>query len=312
MKICKKCGRFAAITLSRYGLSFCSKHFLEFMRGRVKKIIQKYHLLNPYERVAVALSGGKDSTVLFHILDSIYSETVDLVGLHINLGIMEQNYSKTSLRLAKTLCEAHKRPFYCIDVQREYQLTMDLVKRKARQIGRSPCGICGIFKRYLLNRCSLKLNCEKLATGHVLDDEVSVLLMNLFHGNIHQLVRTGPKLDGKALLMVTRIKPLYEISEVETMAYAFFEHLEIQEDACPYSRDASSLKYKGLIQNFDQVSPGISNIFLQNFLKKFLPPLKESHLNQVSRVKPCTECNAPTTEAVCAFCTVKKALMRVK
>ena len=84
MKICKKCDQSAAIYLVRYGVSLCIEHMIEFVRRRVKKIIQKYKLIYPYERIAVALSGGKDSAVLLDILDSIYVDTLDLVGLHID------------------------------------------------------------------------------------------------------------------------------------------------------------------------------------------------------------------------------------
>jgi uncharacterized protein (TIGR00269 family) len=281
---------------------------LEFMRSRVKKVIQKYRLITPYERVAVALSGGKDSAVLFHILDAIYSETLDLLGLHINLGIEAQDYSLHSQRRVKDLCDMVGREMVCVDLQKEYQLTMDLIQPRAKLIGRSPCGICGVFKRYLLNRYSMQLDCEKLATGHVLDDEVSVLLINLFNGNIDQLIRTGPYLPGSEL-MVTRIKPLYEISEIETEAYASASNLATQEGACPYSTGAPSLRYKAFLQNFEQTSPGLSNIFLQNFLKKVQPALQATSPSPTHLVKACRECHAPTSEEICSFCNIRKALM---
>ncbi|MHA1651526.1 MAG: ATP-binding protein, partial [Candidatus Helarchaeota archaeon] len=290
MTDCKKCGQPAAIYLTRYGLGFCSDHFLEFLRNKVKKSIHKYKLLNPYDRIAVALSGGKDSAVLLHILDSIYSEALDLIGLHINLGIEPSNYSKISLNLARELCSDLGREFYCVDLRKEYRISMDLVEKKEKQLKRSLCGICGTFKRYLLNKYSLELDCEKIATGHVLDDEVSVLLMNMINGNVEQLVRTGPNLIAKNEIMITRIKPLYEISELETMIYAQFANLKIQDVECPYSKGASSLKYKKLYLMFENQLPGLGITFLHNFHKKILGPLQEYYQTTREKVRICAIC----------------------
>ncbi|MFX1295123.1 MAG: TIGR00269 family protein [Promethearchaeota archaeon] len=312
MKNCKKCGRSASIHLPMYRLNLCSDHFFDFIRNKMKKIIQKYKLINPYERVAVALSGGKDSTVLLHLLNSIYSETLDLIGLHINLGITPVDYSKNSYQLAKELCNKLDREFVCVDLRKQYRISMDLVKENEKSLKRPLCSICGIFKRYLLNRYSLKLNCDKLATGHVRDDEASVLLMNIFRGNTEHLIRTGPNLIADKTTMITRIKPLYEISEQETIVYAQFGNLNIQDGECPYSKGALSIKYKKFFHNFETDIPGIENIFLQNFNKKILVPLKEYYQKPNDRINRCIQCDGPTSKEICAFCKIKKILIKNK
>ncbi len=308
MTWCKRCGNAAAINLPGYSLRLCEEHFFEFMRNRVKKIIRKYKLINPHERVAVALSGGKDSAVLFHLLDSIYSEALDLVGVHVNLGIAPSEYSTDSLKLSREICEGRGREFHCIDLKKHYGITMDMVKEKGRRIKRPLCGICGIFKRYLLNRYSLELNCEKLATGHVLDDEIGVLLMNFFNGHVDQLIRVGPHLEGKEQLMCTRVKPLYEISERMTTMYAHLANLTIQNSECPYSIGASSLKYKNLYLNFENQFPGSGLILLNHFQKKMLEPLQVFYKKSEETLKKCIECGGPTSEILCAFCNIKKIL----
>ena len=310
MKTCKKCQQAAAITLPRYGLSLCATHFMEFMETRVKKIIQKYKMVNPYEKVAVALSGGKDSAVLFHLMDSIYGETLELLGVHINLGIESANYSKTAQEVSHNLCTQLNREFYCLDLKREYEISMEMVKEREKILKRPLCGVCGTFKRYLLNRYSLNLGCEKLATGHVLDDEVSVLFMNLINGNMDQLVRTGPNLVSQTPTMITRIKPLYEISEFETLNYAQLTYLQLQTDECPYSTGASSLKYKAFLQDLENAIPGIDNVFLQNYNKKMLLPLKQYYQKQEDLIKKCKECKGPSSQEICAFCNIKNLLKR--
>jgi len=300
----------AAIYLANYGGNLCRDHFLEVIRKKVRKTIQKYKMINPYERVAVALSGGKDSAVLLHILDTIYTETLDLIGIHINLGIAASDYSKTSYDLAKDLCQKLERDFNSVDLNNEYQISMDRVKNRETRLSRPLCAVCGTVKRYLLNRYSLNLNCEKLATGHVLDDEVSVLFMNLINGKTEQLIRTGPHLKSENSSMITRIKPLYEISELETSAYAEFAGLETQTKDCPYSRGATTLKYKNFLQNLETQIPGIKNTFLQNFHKRLLKPLKNYYQEPEGIIKPCKSCNGPTTGEICSFCTIKKVILQ--
>lgn len=313
MRYCKKCPQPAAIYLPNYGLSLCSSHFFDFMRTKVKRTIWKYKLLNPHEKIAVALSGGKDSAVLFHILDDLYAETLELIGLHLDLGIESVDYSKKSRQHAEQLCKDLDREFVCIYLDQEYRISMDMVKHEEKRLRRSLCGNCGTIKRYLLNRHGIQLNCEKLATGHVLDDEVSVLFTNLFSGNTEQLIRMGPNLMGLNGLMIPRIKPLYEISEFETTVYTQFAGLPFQDVDCPYAEGATSLKYKALLHDFEKNSPGMAFSFLQNFNKKILPALKAYYQkSEVKGLNACVTCKGPTIEEVCAFCNLKNLLIEEK
>ena len=284
---------------------------MDFLKGSVKRTIKKYKMIYPYEKIAVALSGGKDSATLMHLLDAIYGETLELIGLHVDLGIGAQDYSKNSLERAQTLCKKLNREFMVIDLKREYQISMDMVKEKENRVNRPFCAVCGTFKRYLLNRYSLNLGCEKLATGHLLDDEVSVLLMNVINGNINQLVRAGPNLQGNNSTLITRIKPLYEISELETTMYTQIMGLGFQEGECPYSLGASTSAYKTLIYGIEEKFPGATMKFLQRFHKMLLPPLKAYYQGTEGvKLNQCSECGGPTTEETCAFCNIKYLLTR--
>ena len=313
MRNCKKCDQPAATFLRVYRLHLCADHFLEFLRNRVSKTIKKYQMINPHERIAVALSGGKDSAVLLHVLDHLYAETLELIGIHVDLGIESQNYSRGSLDLAKESCRQLDREFHCITLEKEFQITMDRVKAEEKRLRRPPCAACGTIKRYVLNRYSLKLDCERLATGHVLDDEASVLLLNLFNGNVDQLIRTGPNLSGVNNSMITRIKPLYETYEFETALYTQFAGLKFQNEECPYSVGASTFKFKKFLLNFEEQHPGIEQSFLQNFNKRILPSLKMYYEKpEDGLITACSKCNGPTTQEICAFCNLRSLLIGEK
>lgn len=313
MRNCKKCDQPAAIFLRVYGLHLCAEHFLEFLRNKVSKTIKKYKMINPHERIAVALSGGKDSAVLLHVLDDLYAETLELIGIHVDLGIEPQKYSQTSLDFAENLCRQLDREFHCITLEKEFQITMDRARSEEKRLRRPPCAVCGTIKRYVLNRYGLKLDCERLATGHVLDDEASVLLLNLFNGNVDQLIRTGPSLKGVNDLMISRIKPLYETYEFETALYTRFAGLKFQDEDCPYSVGASTFKFKKVLLNFEDQHPGIEQSFLQNFNKRILPSLKMYHeKSEDGLINACVKCNGPTTEEICAFCNLRSLLIGEK
>jgi len=267
-------------------------------------------MIYPYEKIAVAVSGGKDSATLLHILDGIYGETLELIGLYIDLGIEAQEYSKKSLERARSLCLSLNREFVAINLNKEYQISMAMVKERESHLRRPYCAVCGTFKRYLLNRHSLQLGCEKLATGHLLDDESSVLLMNVLNGNMSQLVRAEPYLPGTNSVLIARIKPLYEISELETTLYAQVMGLGFQEEECPYSFGASTLAYKTLIHDMEGKFPGITMKFLQTFHKRFLPALKAYYQGgEGVTLNRCIKCEGPTTEEVCAFCNIRYLLI---
>ncbi len=309
MNRCRKCQAPATVFLARHKVSLCAEHFLEYVRKTVKKTIKKYRMINPYEKIAVAVSGGKDSAVLLHIIDAIYGETLELVGLHVDLGINAQDYSRKSLERARNLCQKLNREFVVVDLKKEYQISMDLVKEKEDRLNRPYCAVCGTFKRYLLNRSSLNLGCEKLATGHLLDDEVSVLLMNIINGNIDQLVRAGPRLEGNNSTMITRIKPLYEVSELETTLYTQIKGFGFQDEECPYAVGASTIIYKNLFHNIEENYPGTTIKFLQNYHKVLLQPLKTSYqIAQPITLNRCSKCDGPTTEEICAFCNIRYLL----
>jgi uncharacterized protein (TIGR00269 family) len=133
--------------------------------------------------------------------------------------------------------------------------------------------------------------------------------MNVINGNIDQLVRAGPYLPGNDSTLIARIKPLYEVSEVETTIYTQMIGLGFQEGECPYSLGASTSAYKTLIYGLEEKFPGATTKFLQRFHKIILPPLKAYYQGPEGvTLNRCIKCEGPTTEQICAFCNIKYLL----
>ena len=140
----------------------------------MQETVDKYHLLDlrKHEKVLVALSGGKDSSVLLSILDKLYHDQIDLEALYLDLGIRNQNYSTLSGKIAAELCDKLQIPFHNLDVKEAYGFDIDDLHRLKTQYNvsspeldqirfRGTCAYCGTIKRYAMNRLPQKINLIK-------------------------------------------------------------------------------------------------------------------------------------------------------
>lgn len=299
---CKICSNNANVHLKYCGLKLCEAHFTKYLQNRVERTIKRYKMIRKNDEIAVALSGGKDSQTLLHILKQIYGDSNSIIGLHIDLGI--ENYSLESAKFVNILCEELKVPLHIINIQDEYNISIDKIK-KSKKIHRPICSNCGIIKRYILNLFARKIGADVLATGHLLDDEAGVLLSNLVNGNFDQLIRGGPFLPSTDPTLITRVKPLYEISEYETILYAYFNKISHIETRCPYDVNATITSYKEIIRKMEELHPGAQYSFIRNYVKTYVKAFQAYNTNKEQAILHCKICGGPTTREICAFCSLK-------
>lgn len=289
---CLKCRNTAAVEVRRHHAAYCGPHFLEWFEHQVQRAIDRERMFTQSDRILVAVSGGKDSLVLWDVLLRLgYRAT----GLHLNLGIGE--YS----RLSQEKCEAFAREraaeLLVVDLPATYGAG---VEEMARLTGRVACSACGLSKRYLFNQVALEHGFDVVATAHNLDDEAAVLLGNLISGNVEALVRQAPVLERTHPALVRKVKPLYRIAERETAAYAVLRGIDYILDECPNSVGARTLLLKEALNLLEREAPGTKQSLYWNFLEK-LRPLLQAH-RPPAEVRSCLHCGQPTTTEVCAFC----------
>jgi len=138
-----------------------------------------------------------------------------------------------------------------------------------------------------------------VATGHNLDDEAATLLGNVLHWQTGYLARQSPVLEAEDAGLVRKVKPLYRLSEHETAAYAAVKGIEYVVEECPNAVGARSILHKEALNLLEQQSPGTKQAFLLGFLDKARSAFSEGDPHEL---RPCIECEQPTTTERCAFC----------
>ncbi|HIC88690.1 MAG TPA: tRNA 2-thiocytidine biosynthesis protein TtcA, partial [Anaerolineae bacterium] len=243
---CRKCGRPAVINMRHHKLALCEEHYLEWFVDYTQRTIEKYRMLNPGDRVLVAVSGGKDSLTLWDVLNRLGYETD---GLYIGLGIDGNNhYSDESLAaIHRFLRERPGLHLQVVDVQSTYGATIPQIAQRSRRGRGKPCSVCGLTKRHIMNQAAVEGRYAALATGHNLDDEAAVLFQNALHWQTGYMARQWPVLEATHPGLARKVKPLCRFYEREVAAYAIIQGIDYQYDECPYAVGAKTIYYKTLL-----------------------------------------------------------------
>ena len=248
---CTKCKTNPVIQLTNNNIKLCKKCFAQYFEKKVKKTIRDHNLIEKGDHIGVALSGGKDSITTLHLINEITKDNpkIKLTAILINEGI--KNYREKTIKTAQDFCDKINVELKIYSFKEEFKKDLDEVTD-----GKHACSVCGVLRRYLLNKYARELKVNKLATGHNLDDEAQSILMNQFKNNLHISARLGPitgiKEDKR---FIRRIKPLYFLTEKEIMTYAYLKNLATPFNECPYAKDSYRDEMRKLINNFDKKYP---------------------------------------------------------
>lgn len=303
MKNCSKCGNPQIIIKKKHsGQSLCRECFIESTREKVLKDIRKYKLIEKGDKVLMALSGGKDSVMALNILNSLCERNIiDLVAVTIDEGI--KGYREDGIRIATENAEILGIEHKVVSFKQYFGRTLDEIMSESQKNAelRNACTYCGVFRRWILNRVALEEGATKIATGHNLDDEAQSILMNYLEGNMHNLVRIGPKSESQDKRFTVKIKPLREIPEREVGLYALAADLKVHLAGCPYAGDSFRREVGNFIKSLSLKHPTIMYSTLRGF-ERIKPLLKRELSSKVER-GVCRRCGEPASGDLCKACT---------
>jgi uncharacterized protein (TIGR00269 family) len=288
---CRRCGERAVLKMPRHNTAVCKTCLDDYVSEQVRRAAREYSMFDPSDRVLVAVSGGKDSLVLWDVLMRLGYTTA---GLHIHQGIGE--YSDHSYQ--KTTAFARSRDAELI-VHSLEEVEGAGVLELAELTDRSPCSACGVMKRYNFNRIALERGYDVLATGHNLDDEAARLLGNVLRWQEDYLIKQTPALPKTHEKLVKKVKPLCRLAEREITAYAVANGMDYVVEECPMSVGSKMLLYKDVLNRLEAVSPGTKQFFYFGFLERQRP---ETLIAEDEKLRTCERCGQPTTASVCTYC----------
>jgi len=178
VRVCICCNKEKAILRRpKTGDQICKLCFFNVFEEEIHQTIVNNKLFKRGERVAIAASGGKDSTVLAHILTMLnarYDYGLDLFLLSVDEGI--SGYRDDSLESVKRNQVTYGIPLQIVSYKELYGWTMDAI---VKQIGlKNNCTFCGVFRRQALDRGAVLKKASKIVTGHNADDIAETVLLN--------------------------------------------------------------------------------------------------------------------------------------
>lgn len=300
MNTCSKCGnQQIIIRRKRSGQSLCQECFIESINEKVLKDTRKYKLLDKGDKVLMALSGGKDSVVALHILNSFRERNIiDLMAVTIDEGI--KGYREEGIKIAAINTKALGIEHRIVSFKEYFGRTLDEMMGQDAE-SRHACTYCGVFRRWILNRVAQEEGATKIATGHNLDDETQSILMSYLEGNINNLIRIGPKSESRDERFTVKIKPLREIPEKEIGLYAVAANLNVHLAGCPYAGDSFRREIGGFIKELSQDHPTIMYSTLRGFDK--IKPILKKELTPKGNTGECRRCGEPAAGELCKACS---------
>ncbi|HYM39548.1 MAG TPA: TIGR00269 family protein [Thermoplasmata archaeon] len=300
---CDRCDAPPVIFIRYSGAHLCAAHFREYVERRVKQEIRReLDLSGGATKIAVGLSGGKDSSTTLVLLHDYLGRRTDvtLEAITVDEGIA--GYRPPSLETAKALCAQLGVAHHVVSYQDTQGFEMDRVVRLDPDA--IPCSYCGVFRRHALNETAREIGADFLATGLNLDDTAESILMNVARGDVDRLARLGPHEHVQPGL-IPRLQPLRMIPELEAYLYAFLRQIPFHDAECPYAARAQRGRFKELLHRLEGDSPGTRHAIVRGY--DGLRPALQAAWPPAS-LRACARCGEPTIHDLCKACELRGRL----
>jgi len=220
------------------------------------KAIKRYQLIRPGDRIAVCISGGKDSMLMAKMMQMLHRHSE--IPFEVEYLVMDPGYNPENRRRVEENARFLEIPATVFESD---------IFEVANAQEKNPCFLCARMRRGCLYKKARELGCNKIALGHHFDDVIGTTVMGMFYGG--QLQAMIPKLWARNFPGMELIRPLYLVHEEHIIAWARANGLEFIQCACKFTEDSAKheggskrLEIKNLIKELKKTNPTIEdNIF---------------------------------------------------
>ncbi len=216
----------------------------------VRKAIDDYHMIEEGDKIAIGISGGKDSLTLLYALHGLkrfYPKKFEVHAVTVDLGFNNVKFEKI-----QELCDELQVPYTIVKTDIAKVIFED---RKED----NPCSLCAKMRKGALNDAMKELGCNKIAYAHHKDDVVETMLMSLiFEGRLH----TFSPVTYLDRMNLTVIRPLMYMSEADVIGFVNKYEVPVIKSPCPVDGYTKREYVKNLLKQLNKENPGVkSRIF---------------------------------------------------
>lgn len=213
---------------------------LQELLSKTRRAVDQYGLIDDGDKIAVGLSGGKDSLALLYALAGLrrfYPKKFDLVAITIDMGL---GLDENEVNAVRKVCEELDVPYH-IEKTQIGEVVFDVRKES------NPCSLCANMRRGALNSTATALGCNKVALGHHADDLIETFFLSLFYES--RLSTFSPK-TYLSRINLSVIRPMIFVREIEIIG--FTKGKPIIHNPCPADKNTKREYMKNLLKTLEK------------------------------------------------------------
>ena len=232
---------------------------LQKLYSYARKAIDEYQLIEEGDRIAVGVSGGKDSLTLLYALSGLarfYPKHFEVQAITVDLGQPGIDFGPVG-----ELCRQLQVPYTVVPTQ-IYQIIFEARREE------NPCSLCAKMRKGAFNEQAKALGCNKVAYAHHRDDVIETLLMSLFYEGRYHCFSPITQLDRAAL---TIIRPMIYVTEANVIGFKNRFQLPVCKNPCPVDGHTKRQYIKDLIKNLQKENPYLKDCLFHAVSQGSLP-----------------------------------------
>lgn len=216
---------------------------MQKMLSYVRRAVDHYHMIQEGDKIAVGVSGGKDSLALLVALAELrrfYPQRYEVVAITLEMGYTEMDFSPI-----QTLCDNLNVPYVRVPTQIR-EIIFDVRQET------NPCSLCAKMRRGALHEAALAAGCRKVALGHHFDDVIETCMLSLFYEGRFACFQPVTYLDRRD---ITVIRPLLYTPEYYIRSFSKRHNLPVVHNPCPADGATKRQEIKELLQSLEKTIP---------------------------------------------------------